>query len=72
MKRIFNICKKASEDGGGMAIQQARELASLCRELEQLEGMLSDNADPWVIEHLSTALDDIREVTSFIRSKSHE
>jgi hypothetical protein len=39
-------------------------------EISKLEEILADNSDPWVIDHLATAVDDLREVVNFLRSKS--
>lgn len=69
MREVFNLNKIAEFNAGGMTKNQIEEIKSIASELSSLEGMLADNSDPWVIEHLSTALDDLREVLGFIKSK---
>ncbi len=68
-RKIFELKKKASEDAQAMTRQYGTDLVALAREMENLEGMLADNSDPWVIDHLATAIDDLREVVNFLRSR---
>ena len=62
-----NIFKLASEDSDGMAKDKVRQI------LEDAQMLMSqiDNisVDPWVLEHLTTAHDDISEIASYVRQK---
>lgn len=68
MKEIFNINKKASEETGPMVVAQIEEINSLIQYILSKKEIMSSNAAPWVLEHISTALDDIREIELFIKS----
>jgi hypothetical protein len=71
-KKIFNLTdKQASSEGtGDMTKQYIMDINSLSMEISNLEEILADNSDPWVIDHLATAVDDLREVVNFLKSKS--
>jgi hypothetical protein len=71
-KNIFNLINKqaSSEGAGDMTKQSIMDINSLSMEISNLEEILADNSDPWVIDHLATAVDDLREVVNFLRSKS--
>lgn len=69
MREVFNLNKISSEQAGEMTTAQIEEIKSIASELASLEGLIADNSDTWVVEHLSTTLDDLREVLGFIKSK---
>lgn len=62
-----SIFKLASEEASGMAQDKVREIISDANVI--MNGMSKIQVDPWVLEHITTAHDDISEIASYIRQK---
>lgn len=61
-KEIFKL---ASEAADGMAEEKVRQILLMAHFLNN--NISSIKVEPWVFEHITTAHDDLMEVTSYIK-----
>jgi Na+-transporting NADH:ubiquinone oxidoreductase subunit NqrC len=63
-----NIFKLASEQANGMAKEKIKQILLMAhilgKHVDEVE------IEPWMFEHITTAHDDLQEVTSYMRQKT--